>query len=1300
MSAINAFRATNVKYNKQQFVMDNLYLSFANDTDLVHALATMPNGYGKGVILQSIFQIFKPLKDWQKGKGRVSQFFHSTSGFNPYTLYSALEWKLDVAEGRFLITGIAISARRVKEDDSGPKTDVYYKLFTIKCDSSSDHRLANLPYWDEETGESWPLSKWEDYAKEFPQQIRLYNKDELRKYRSYLQENGIFADEWDEMYEINQNEAGTTIYFEKLGADHNDGLFRKVIIPSIESNLRRQVSKEGRDLKELFIEVAKIAHNLNTLLSRKSAMTGILGMLEDVDAVYLKLQEAEKELNNHAQRGSYLKSGLLERIEEAERDLDTLEKERQEADDAEIDARFNLKNLTYIEDQYKISEQGKMIREMKAILETETSNASEIKRLMDEADPAIIRKEYEEASRNLDITLSQIKSLMMREQLTDVKAQQEELEKNIENEWPSLLQDLSQTVNHAVGYQSVLNTNIQMAESELTELHKEISDLSKEIGTTEERIRVFQTKLNETYTRHNLTDHFTFSQLIKMTGEDYQKFIESIEQEEEVHQLLSQQCADLEREKVKLETKVEHEEAYIHLLNDRYNKQLNLEVDAAIKLQPFSGSSLPWQQEKYVVWLQEQLPELTAEASRREQILRREEEDIRRLESEHMITEGGFWVPNSTILQLRDVIKSHGYTCLLGTEFIQERSEVEQESLRQNAKLLPYGLIILENEREQVLHLTDFKNRILFYPVPLFSVEIIDNMSAPTFITVPNRSEEIAFNPAVLESYLAESEEEVVRRREKLGLAITEIKNLKSALKLTEKALDSDKSAEQLGEECQALEDACERKKKQINDYKSDIEDLQSKIAIVRNTLQKSQKELKEIETKMNALEDLNISWVEHQLNEKKMNELNGSEELAKAKIQKISSNKQATQQELEEQKKLYSDWKNSIQQELNRYREAIPSLSVFDFQLNEPSFFPPSSWPTIPLSLEDNFNNWSICQKTLEQASSEMTRLETFKAIYAKQQEEKRRELIELDEKWANKVPPTESLDVLKQRRKQFAEEFETADLKRQQYVVKLTDLQSTERAMITYAEKLKVDIEKEFKQREVDFRSGIDVDYQRKEFNYKLSQANEKLKNARNSISDTYKKKLIWEQSSEALQHLSESKHRVPREVYFEVGTDAKSTVRDWVTRASILDKELRYVNTRCSDAVKDVQKRIKEAKWDDEMKQHGEDFFDSLLDIGEAIHVRLKISEAKYIYEGIIEREEENLNQAQEAELRWVQTATEHSRQIINHIHEMVKGMSIRNRYNISFPLMKLKEESMPRIEDVEGRMKDLFRQTLRF
>ncbi|MDQ0896309.1 MULTISPECIES: hypothetical protein [unclassified Paenibacillus] len=1301
MSAIHAFRATNVKYNKQQFIMDNLYLTFANDTDLVHALATMPNGFGKGVILQLIFQIFKPVKDWQKGKGRVTQFFHSTHGFSPYTFYSALEWKLDGAEEKYLITGIAMTAKRVKEDDSGPKTEINYKLFTIKCDASSEYRLEKLPYWDEETGESWPLSRWEDHAKESEQQIRLYNKDELRKFRAYLQENGIFADEWDEMYEMNQNEAGTTIHFEKLGADHNDGLFKNVIIPSIESNLRRQMSKDGRDLKELFIEVAKIAHNLNTLLARKSSMTGLLVMLEEVDGMYQKVEESEKDLHIHAQRGSYLKSGLIERIEEADRDLATLGKERQDADDAVNDAQFRIKNLSYIEKQYQISDLNKQIRKMNEIFQTEKSNASEKKLHMEEAELAIIRKEYEDISRQLDTTISQINSLMMRDQLKDVKSQQEELKNNIYKEWPILLQNLRQTVNDAIGYQSVLKTNIQMADNELTEANVESRNISREIGIIQEKIRSFQSKLNEMETKYNVNQTFTLTQLIHLAAEDHQRCIERIDREKEVQGQLNQRYVEIQRETAKLETQIQQDEVVIESINDNYAKQLKLEVDAAVKLQLFSGSALPAHQERYAYWLKEQLPELVAEASRKEQVLRREEEEIRRLESEHMITEGGIWVPNPTILQLRDIIKSHGYTCLLGTEYIHEKSESERDRLKQTAKLLPYGLIILEKEREHVLRLAAaFKNRILFQPVPLFTVEIIDIMDAPSFIMLSNRADEIGFSPEALETFLVEAEQELVSRNQKLRHAIAEMDTFKGALKLAEKALDAEKCAEQLGEECQVLEDACELKKKQLKNYTYEDDTLQSKLSEVRTNLQKLQGELNGFENKKLALEELYQSWNEHKSNENKLIELKAFEDLINDKIKKISDNKRDAENELDEQRRAYSDWKNSTQRELDRYRESIPSLPAFDFQSQVPSIFPPATWPSIPKSLETHFINWEICQKTLEQANAQLAKLEAEKGIYAKLQEDKRRELFALNEEWAQKVAPTESLDVLKQRRIQISEEYETADQKRQQLEVEISNLDGSVRTMITSTENLKIEIENVFKPREVDFKSGIDVEYERKEFNFKLSQASEKLQSTKSLISETLNNKSIWERSSEALQHLKESNHRVPRDVYLEVGSNARNVVRDWVMKAADLDKALAGVQNVCFQAVKGVQKKIKDAKWDNEMKQHGDDFFDSLLVMDQAIHVRQKISEAKMIYEGILEREEANLNQAQEAELRWVQTATEHSRQIISHISEMVKGMSIRNNYGISFPLMKLKDDSMPRIEDIEASMKELFRQTLRF
>jgi hypothetical protein len=516
MSGIHAVRFTDVQYNKQQFVMDNLFLELSNEADLVHALLTFPNGYGKGVILQMIFQIFKPLTKWQGGKGRVSQLFHTASGaFRPYTVYSAVEWKLDGAEERYLVTGIAITARRVKESDGEKmKTDTPYKLFTVLCSPDSEHRLAKLPYWNQEAGETWSLERWEEYAREFPQHIRLYGEGDLRKYRSFLEDYGIFSDEWEEMYKINQNEAGTTVHFEKMGAGHNDGLFRNVIIPSIEANMRKQSGRENAtDLKEIFIEVAKIAYNLNTLLARKAAMIGMLDMLREAEGVYQSLDAAEREAKRHADMGGDLKSALRERMEEAEKDLLTLNAEWDAARASQRDAEFQLKNLTYVEKQYELRDVRKALVETRAEVSRQQDAAQEQKRGIHASERDLLRKEFETAASLLRATSAELAALMEREKITDTKSELDEMESSIRREWPKLLAHARHAAAEALGYQAVLQSHAENAEQAHEKSHEDHKQINSDIGAVKERIRSFEEKRLQGEQVYGVHDRYALQRL-------------------------------------------------------------------------------------------------------------------------------------------------------------------------------------------------------------------------------------------------------------------------------------------------------------------------------------------------------------------------------------------------------------------------------------------------------------------------------------------------------------------------------------------------------------------------------------------------------------------------------------------------------------------------------------------------------------------------------------------------------------------------------------------------------------------
>ncbi|MED5017454.1 hypothetical protein P9847_09040 [Paenibacillus chibensis] len=1301
MSGIQAVRLTNVQYNKQQFVMDNLFLDLANETDLVHALLTFPNGYGKGVILQMIFQIFKPLTKWQGGKGRVSQLFHTASGgFRPYTVYTALEWKLDGTEERHLVTGIAITARRVKEADGEKmKTDTPFKLFTVLCGSNSEHRLAKLPYWDEEAGETWTLERWEEYAREFPQHIRLYGEGDLRKYRSFLEDYGIFSDEWEEMYKINQNEAGTSVHFEKLGAGHNDGLFRNVIIPSIEANMRKQGSRENvTNLKELFIEVAKIAYNLNTLLARKAAMIGLLEMLRDAEGVYQSLDLAERDVQSHLDKGGDLKSALRERIEEAEQDLRTLNTEWESAQASQKDARFQLKNLIYVEKQYELLHVRVRLEETRAEATRQKDAAQEQKKGIYAAERDILRKDFENVTAILDATVAELAALMMREKITDVKREQEEMVSTIQKEWPQLLSRVRHAASEALGYQEMLQSHVESAEKAQKKAYEEQNQIGMEIGGVKERIRSFEEKRKHGLKEYGIHDQYALQRLKEDKHLEANALIERMAGAEEKAAEIAEETILVGEKRGKAESAVEYAKTQVKALEDAYERQLKLEVEAAALLVSFSPTPLPWHEERYASWMEEELPEVIAENTRMADAVHRETEELRRLQNESMITDGGVWVPNTTILEVRDTIKRYGFTCLLGTEYLDERSEEEQGRLQGSVKLLPYGLVILRNEQEKIQNLTTFRKRVLFHPVPLFVIEHLEDAATPIFVTVPNRGEEIGFSSDALESYRKETAAEIQKRSVQLAEVEQLLKQRKEGVRRAQIALGSDKRAEALNEECNRSEEAAAYARKRYKELSDRLSELQSSAQIAREELQVLLTSHKQAETSFLELAALDEAWENFLVDEAHLKELENKDRRASQHINEILEAKKRAESDVREQKSIYDDWRRGWGTSFQPFREAFPDLEDIGGVDPSSNIFPPEVYPVVPSFLLDAMTRWKACQRTLEQANTEIAILEERKTNASKQLNDMRHKLVNHDPAWQSHAAPMETKEVLESRRDRCRVLYEQADELRQDAEKEVQGLLVSEMTIIERCDELNQEIIKDFG-REVEYKSGIIIKEKRAEWEWKLSNASSRVSSVKSNLDVMTEKKRARSEAYDRLP-IAECSRRASRELYEKVGVDSKSEVDRWLDSERSLRDAVTTKRNGCIQRVLQIQRKIKQTSWDAETKENGDALFDSIRELETAEMAIQKISDAIFIYDGVLQHEETNLSIAQEAEQRWVQTATEHSRQIISHIGEMVKGMSIRNRYGYSFPLMKLKNDSPIRIEDMESRMESLFRQTLGF
>ena len=114
MPKLSKIRIVGVHYDKMKNRHANTYLELSKDNNAKHTLFTLPNGCGKGVMIQLISQILMPETNWGKNNGNrvLDMFYNENKEFIPYPFHLVLEWELDTNPKKWLIVGLCVSAER------------------------------------------------------------------------------------------------------------------------------------------------------------------------------------------------------------------------------------------------------------------------------------------------------------------------------------------------------------------------------------------------------------------------------------------------------------------------------------------------------------------------------------------------------------------------------------------------------------------------------------------------------------------------------------------------------------------------------------------------------------------------------------------------------------------------------------------------------------------------------------------------------------------------------------------------------------------------------------------------------------------------------------------------------------------------------------------------------------------------------------------------------------------------------------------------------------------------------------
>ena len=498
MPKIHRIRIVGLKYDGMQKQYKDTTFNFHNEETSTNGLIAMMNGGGKGVFLQTIFQILKPGTSWGKQNNRYYQqfFFNNKEQFIPYTFHVLIQWELDGADRRHLITGGMFSAeqRISMSEESGNESKTLEQeakilpnitFYTREFERKEEAALEHIPlYENDEVAETESLKdylKWNGYD--------VY-RDTKKHYR-ILDTYGINRKDWDIMKEINKDEGGVGKYFE--GAEDDHSLFQKRIIPTVSQVLHR-TEHQKNDLVEIFKSQASIAKDLPVLLKREQAHKEFLEDIVPFEEHLAKGVEHKEIVDASIKVGRQL-LGALEHLKQSEEEtLLTLEKDIEKLTIKQADLRYQKDNLEYAKAHREVMDWDKKLVEERKKHTSLQEIVKEKQERKEQLAFQLLLKEWSENEQTIRSLSQQIAKLEQNSGLEQVNQRMDEIKKEARQQWEHSYQSIQEAVKQYLGYQKFLKkkgTELSQQDKQKT---KEIAKLSTEIDFLYTQMHTFESK--------------------------------------------------------------------------------------------------------------------------------------------------------------------------------------------------------------------------------------------------------------------------------------------------------------------------------------------------------------------------------------------------------------------------------------------------------------------------------------------------------------------------------------------------------------------------------------------------------------------------------------------------------------------------------------------------------------------------------------------------------------------------------------------------------------------------------------
>lgn len=1301
MPKLTGIRITGNKYDGFQKRHEDSIFDLAPNGKGDHTLFTLQNGSGKGVMLQLIFQLMIPGTAWGKHKGNKLEgmFYNRYNVFKPYTFHVGLEWNLDEAKEKRLLTGICVSAydKEIDEDEE-LRVGLKYFLYTHEYTGSSKFSLKNLPYYDQSRESTLPYKEMESFVEENKYYFVKYPKSSVRRlnsdYYQYLASHGIYRSEWEIMRTINRSEGGLDRYFSR--ARDNQDLFDKMIIPAVSESISNRVEESAGSLYNMFVDNIKIAKNLPRLISRSKDYKRLNDLVEPLllDAEHgLKLQERKKAMLS---RGDNLYRTIDNQLKFLENEIKSCEKDKKKTEDKIHELNFKRDNLKY-------ARKTKRLKRERDKREKLLQNQNEIERKIDKLQEQEKKLKlnslylpYQKKKKEFKHTQKRIQELQKSLGLKKLREKMSRVKDKIKSSWPELKKNWRESLLQINGYIKDLEQTIDSLELKEKEIKDNIRNLERKIDRFLERKKRFkkwEDELSEKYNPLQLSSPaYLVGEIedeIKSLENRRKKFKVKIEKNKEKMEKKQNRLTQLQMDLRQYKNEYDSLKESFEERKKEENK-LKQQLIKILNLDKFS-------QVYNKKWLREKKAELdgliTAKKEKKGQL----STEARQLKNDLALNDSEYWIANSEQKRLYNSIREMDIKVFYGSDFLL--NVVEEENKKEMLEKYPFllhSLVLMYEGDWQKVKKNLTGEEVFRSAVPIFINYQRDQYGENGFRLVHGKELEFIEDPEKFTGWyngLKKKKAEFERTVETLEKKLNTMRHLS----FTAESLLKEKPSQDIREkmdvkekEIESLKNKIEKAEQKKIKLKEEEKKLKNKLARWEKKINKKSEDFTEIKNFRDEKEEMekereNIEDMKDKL--EKYEGLLAENEADQNEYNKLKLNIELRQENWEKDQKVF----------VSELQELIPE-AVFPGEVDK------KSSPDTPefYDYRDSKTNYYYQKlQDLRQKEEDKEKEITFL----------RKDLNRLREEIVNTEQELEDIDLHWADYEFTVDNIEEVRIKLERVRKNLTDKKNSAKnlnkkidQLVGVIKTLKETVDEIYEEISAKYNkaprawAGKDLDRKEYTINQKLQENGEYLKKLKQMINEYEQNKNNLKSQLGQLNFydLDPARGEMNSTIKDRVRENPEEVVEGWTTAYGEIEDKLNDLKEKIDEDHRDFKYKIEEDIESGVLRSNIQEKIISDFVLENFQNNYEMLSSFKEHLNNELNRLKDDRSEAEEARRQWAERSAMHVIRLVKSMKEMISNMVYHNQSGHAFPLVKLKRDDFlpDREEDIIPELEEYF------